>query len=328
MSLSRRSLIIGSSLMAAMRAPGFARSSVTQNNDLSSPGRVARLKQLKWGMFVCWSFSTFSDKEWTQDVRDASFFNPSGIDTDEWVRTAKEAGMGYLLLLTKHHDGFCLWDTKTTSLNVMKSPLGKDVLAAVRQSCDKYGIKLALYFSEGEWAWPDKKNPEIKKAQLKELCSNYGPIEFFWMDHAQGDGGLSHQETVDLVQSIQPRCFVGFNNGDPAGDLRLGEMGAPAPLTDSSSAGPYAVPSDHKYLVAEFALPLLGTSARWFYTDPKMDSNVRSPWELLGLYMGAVKYGNIFSLDIGPDRTGHLRPIDIQTLQQAGKLIRTFSPQC
>jgi alpha-L-fucosidase len=333
MSVSRRQFIVGGSLTAAMQASGFAESGIAHSETPNSAGRAAQLKKLKWGMFICWSFSTFSDEEWTQEPKDVSFFNPSGLDTDEWARTAKEAGMGYLLFLTKHHDGFCLWDTKTTSLNVMKSPLGKDVLAAVRQSCDKYGIKLALYFSEGEWAWPDKKNREIKKAQLKELCTNYGPIEFFWMDHAQGDGGLSHQETVDYVKSIQPQCFVGFNNGDPAGDLRLGEMGAPAPLTDLSGAGPYAAHSDHNYLVAEFALPLLGNGpfgngVRWFYTDPKVDKLARSPWELLGLYMGTVKYGNIFSLDVGPDRTGHLREIDIQTLRKAGELIRSISPQC
>jgi len=283
---------------------------------------------LKWGLFVCWSFSTFSDEEWTHDIKDVSFFNPLGLDTDEWVKTAKDAGMGYLLFLTKHHDGFCLWDTKTTDRKVTKSPLGKDVLEAVRQSCNKYGVKLAPYFSEGDWTWSDKKNRELKKAQLKELCTNYGPIEFFWMDHAQGDGGLSHEETVTFVQSIQPKCFVGFNNGDPAGDLRLGEMGSPGPLTDWESAGPHADRSDHNYLIAEFALPLLGNAGRWFYTDPKMDKEARSPWELLGLYMGAVKYGNIFSLDVGPDSTGHLRAIDIQVLQEVGNLIRTLSSQC
>ncbi len=85
-----------------------------------------------------------------------------------------------------------------------KSPLGQDVLAKARQSCDKHGLKLALYFSEGEWGGPDKPgggrlrgnggyDPEKKKAQLRELLTQYGPIEFFWMDHAVGDGGLGHQ---------------------------------------------------------------------------------------------------------------------------------------
>ncbi|MBN2292679.1 MAG: alpha-L-fucosidase, partial [Pirellulales bacterium] len=162
--------------------------------------RAEELKNLKWGMFVCWSFSTYSGKEWTPDIKDISFFKATSCDTDQWVRTAKEAGMGYILFLTKHHDGFCLWDTKTTDRKVTRAPLGRDVLAELRKSCDKHGIKLALYFSEGEWRWPNAPdgkryknngghNPEMKKAQLRELLTEYGPIEYIWFDHAIGTGG-------------------------------------------------------------------------------------------------------------------------------------------
>ena len=116
--------------------------------------RADELKSLHFGMFICWSFSTFSGKEWTPGVTDVSFFQATGCDTDQWAQTAKDAGMGYILFLTKHHDGFCLWDTNTTDRKVTKSPLGRDVLAELRKSCDKHGIKLALYFSEGDWTWP------------------------------------------------------------------------------------------------------------------------------------------------------------------------------
>ena len=85
--------------------------------------RAEELKSLRWGMFVCWSLSTFSGKEWTPGVKDVSFFKAQECDTDQWAQTAKEAGMGYILFLTKHHDGFCLWDTKTTDRKVTKSPL-------------------------------------------------------------------------------------------------------------------------------------------------------------------------------------------------------------
>lgn len=79
------------------------------------PQRAQELKNLKWGMFICWSFSTFSGKEWTPDIKDVSFFRAKEVDTDQWAKTAKEDGMGYILFLTKHHDGFCLWDTKTSA---------------------------------------------------------------------------------------------------------------------------------------------------------------------------------------------------------------------
>ncbi len=96
----------------------------------------------------------------------------------------------------------------------------------------KYGLKLALYYSEGDWRHP-RETPEAKqqaieykKAQLKELCMLYGPIEFFWMDHAAcGDGGLSHVETVEWIHQFQPNCFIGFNHGQPAGRLCLRERG-------------------------------------------------------------------------------------------------------
>ena len=80
----------------------------------------------------------------------------------------------------------------------------------------------------------------MKKAQLKELLTQYGPIEYIWFDHAVGDGGLSHKETAAWCKSFQPGCFVGFNHGDQEGaDIRLGEMGRPGPLDDPRGAGPY-----------------------------------------------------------------------------------------
>ena len=287
--------------------------------------RVKELQDLKWGMFICWSFSTFSGKEWTPGITDVAFFKPTGCDTAQWARTAKEAGMGYILFLTKHHDGFCLWDTATTERKVTKGPLAKDVLAAVRKSCDKYGIKLALYFSEGDWNWPgaiDGKggkggsNPEMKKAQLKELCTQYGPIEFFWMDHAVGDGGLSHAETVAWVKKFQPGCFVGFNSGE-AGDLRAGEMGRPGSVKPPCLIGEFTYPIQ----------PRCPKGAMWFYSVPE-NENVCEPAERLYKdYAGAVKYGNIFSLDAGPDYAGKLRKIDVETLQKVGEMIRNPPPE-
>jgi len=299
--------------------------------------RAAELKGLKWGMFICWSFSTFSGKEWTPGIKDAAFFNASGCDTDQWARTAKEAGMGYILFLTKHHDGFCLWDTKTTDRKVTKAPLGRDVLAELRKSCDQHGIRLALYFSEGDWTWPgavDGKggngggaNPEMKKAQLKELLTQYGPIEYIWFDHAVGEGGLSHAETLAWCKSFQPGCFIGFNHGDQQGaDIRLGELGRPGPLDDAQAAGPYMknAPS-RSYLLAEFTYPILPPhqgGAMWFYSLPIHDQLCHPAEKLFQDYLGAVKYGNVFSLDVGPDYHGKLREIDIQTLRRVGEMIK------
>jgi alpha-L-fucosidase len=298
--------------------------------------RAEELKGLRWGMFICWSFSTFSGKEWTPGITDVSFFRATAADTDQWARTARDAGMGYILFLTKHHDGFCLWDTATTDRKVTKAPLGRDVLAALRESCDRYGIKLALYFSEGDWTWPGAvdgqiaqggSNPEMKRAQLKELLTRYGPIEYIWFDHAVGTGGLSHRETAAWVKSFQPGCFVGFNHGDQDGaDIRLGEMGRPGPLSDIAAAGPFMKDAPAaSWRLAEFTYPILPEhqgGANWFYSLPQHDRLVHPAEKLYADYLGAVKYGNIFSIDVGPGTDGRLRPVDVETLARVGRLIR------
>lgn len=321
-------------------APAASPAATGGTEGMANPddARVRELQALRFGMFICWSFSTFSGKEWTPGVKDVSFFKPTGCDTDQWARTAREAGMGYILFLTKHHDGFCLWDTQTTDRKVTRSPLGRDVLAELKKSCDKHGIKLALYFSEGEWDSPDfpdgreRRNgggydPELKKAQLRELLTRFGPIEYIWFDHAVGDGGLGHADTIRFVKSLQPACFVGFNNGDQEGaDIRLGEEGRPGPLSDQSAAGKHMNhPAARSYRLAEFTYPILPKQkegAMWFYSLPKFDHICHPAEKIYQDYLGAVKFGNIFALDVGPDYAGRLRDIDVRTLQEVGRLIR------
>jgi alpha-L-fucosidase len=327
--------LIAASAVAAAAAPA----------DMAQ--RTKELQDLRWGLFICWSFSTFSGTEWTPGVADVSFFKATAVDTDQWARAAKEAEMGYILFLTKHHDGFCLWDTQTTDRKVTKAPLGRDVLAELKKSCDKYGIKLALYFSEGEWRQPGglddsatpgaKKrnqggsNPELKKAQLKELLTHYGPIEYIWFDHAVGDGGLSHAETVAFCKALQPSCFVGFNHGDQEdADIRLGEMGKPGPLTDHGAAGPHMKnPPGKNYRLAEFTYPILPPhkgGAMWFYSLPAHDGLCLPAERLYRDYLGAVKYGNVFALDAGPNYEGKLRDVDVATLRMVGEMIRAKAP--
>jgi alpha-L-fucosidase len=305
-------------------------------NDLT---RAEQIKDMKWGMFICWSFSTFYGSEWTPTLdKDASYFKATGCDTDQWCKVAKDAGMGYILFLAKHHDGFCLWDTETTDKKVTNSKLGIDVIAKLRKSCDKYGIKLALYFSEGDWNWEGAadgkgywegesgKNPEMKRAQLKELVTQYGPIEFFWMDHAAGTGGLSHKETTEFIHQFQPNCFVGYNHGEASGRLSLRERGKPGKVGDASATiyNKDAEANYKNYLAAEFTYPILPKhegGADWFYSLPKHDNLCHPVEKLYNDYLGAVKYGNIFSIDIGPNYEGKIRDIDVKALRLVGKRI-------
>lgn len=299
--------------------------------------RAKEVADMKFGMFICWSYSTFSGKEWTGEPHPVEFFRAASCDTDQWARTAKEAGMNYILFLTKHHDGFCLWDTETTDLKVTKAPLGKDVLAMLRESCDKYGIKLALYFSEGDWNWlgavrggfkQGGSNPEEKKAQLAELLTNYGPIEFIWFDSAVGDGGLSHSETTEFVHSFQPNTFCGYNSGEPSGRLSLRERGKAGALGEDGLTWVEEAGNNEKtydgYLVAEFTYPILPPhegGADWFYSLPEHDGLCHPAEKIFNDYKEAVQYRNIFSLNVGPDYSGRIRDIDVKTLREVGRMI-------
>lgn len=187
--------------------------------------RIQNMLDLKWGMFLHWSLGTVTGEGWSQGTYSPDTFKVTGLNTDQWCRVAKNAGMGYIIIVSKHHDGFCLWDTKTTDFKTTNSPLRKDVLAELRRSCDKYGLKMCLYFSEADWTWPNSENAELKKAQITELFTNYGEIPLVWMDVAVWDGGLGHKETTKLIKSLQPNCFIGYNHGLPSGDLQSREMG-------------------------------------------------------------------------------------------------------
>ncbi len=334
--------------------------------------RARQIADMRFGMFVCWSFATFGGQEYVKGITDPEFFRPTGCDTDQWCEVAKSAGMKYVLFLTKHHDGFCLWDTKTTEFKVTNSELGVDVLARLKASCDKYGLKLALYYSEGDWHWGDRTGwgrragvaalANLKKAQLQELCTQYGPIEFFWMDHHAGDGKLSHVETTAWIHEFQPDCFVGYNHGQVSGRYMAGEVGAPGKLENTAGAarmkrtaarrivekelGPKTAENRDKWnrraaelaktvkwedveennlLVSEFTYPILPAhsgGAKWFYSLPRHDNLCKSAELLYADYLGACKYNNMFSLSVAPDYAGEIRAIDAKTLKQIGDWIR------
>lgn len=334
--MNTRILVIG--LILAMIGVGCASTPRINMTKIPDEVRAQQIKDMRFGMFICWSYSTFSGREWTRTKdKGASYFKATGCDTDQWCETAKAAGMNYILFLTKHHDGFCLWNTATTEKKVTNAPLGIDVLAKLRKSCDKHGLKLALYFSEGDWNWPGAvdgrggkggTNPEEKKAQLKELLTNYGPIEFWWMDHAVRTGGLSHKETVEWMHKFQPNTFVGFNHGPPAGRICLREMGRAGKLGDASATkyNKHAEGTHKGYLVAEFTYPILPKhkgGAMWFYSLPMHDDLCHSAEKLYRDYLGAVKYENIFSINVGPNYEGRIRDIDVTTLRQVGEMIRS-----
>lgn len=185
-----------------------------------NPYQQAQIER-KFGMFLHFGVNTFGNVEWSDGGIQALSYQPDAIDADQWVRTAYEAGMNYVILITKHHDGFCLWDTNTTEYSVRHSGNRTDVVAAVRKACDKYGVKLGLYYS----LW-DRSDPRYKKdfsgeyipymlAQLTELMDGrYGEIVELWLDGAWDKRRSEWQleRLYDTVKRLQPGCQIGVNH--------------------------------------------------------------------------------------------------------------------
>ena len=134
------------------------------------PGKY-QLEQInrKYGMFICFSINTFNDLEWSDGSLPPSSYNPTTVDADQWIKTAKEAGMKYVIFLTKHHDGFCLWDSKYTGYDVANSGNKTNVVEAVASACKKYNIGLGLYYS----LWDRHQNADTKDTLLDKAYNKY-----------------------------------------------------------------------------------------------------------------------------------------------------------
>jgi len=183
----------------------------------------------RYGMFIHYGMNTFLDQEWTDGTDGPDGYAPSAINTDQWARVAQEAGMKYVILTTKHHEGFCLWPTKHTRHSVASSGNRTDVVGALADSCRKYDLKLGLYYSLWDRNWsdgamralsPPALTPDASKQyvdymlkQLEELLTQYGPVCELWLDGGwvQPREFWKIPEVYALVKRIQPGCAVGVN---------------------------------------------------------------------------------------------------------------------
>lgn len=174
----------------------------------------------KFGMFIHFGVNTFGNVEWSDGMIQALSYKPAEIDADQWVRTAYEAGMNYVIMITKHHDGFCLWDTKYTEYCVRNSGNKTDVIKEVAKACKKYGIKLGLYYSlwdRSEKTYKTDFDAYIKYMhnQLTELLDGrYGEIVEIWFDGSWDKPRSMWQleKTYDLIKRLQPKCQIGVNH--------------------------------------------------------------------------------------------------------------------
>lgn len=296
-------------------------------------------KDAKYGLFIHWGlFSLLGGEykgkktehiaEWIMNYLDipveeyhklAEEFKGENFNAEEIVRKAKEDwGMKYLVFTTKHHEGFAMWDSKCSDYNVVKAtPYGKDVLREFRNACDKYDMKLGLYYSQAQdWDDPDgymyghdnsKKNFRRyldKKCipQLKELLTEYGDIAVLWFDTPMDMKAEESKELIGIVKSLQPNCIISGRIGNGLGEyLSTGDNFIPRPPVE----GDWEVPAT--------------INDTWGFN--KYDTNWKEPEWILKLLLKIISRGGNYLLNIGPDGTGKVPEASVEILDRIGKYV-------
>ncbi|TSD66746.1 alpha-L-fucosidase [Inquilinus sp. KBS0705] len=324
--------------------------------------------QLNWQetemyCIIHWGPDTYTNKEWGYGDEDPKLINLQQFDAMQIVGAAKAGGFKGIVVVAKHHDGFCLWPTKTTEHNISKSPYknGKgDILKEYRQACDKLGMKMGVYCSPWDRNSPLYGKPEyvtkVYREQLKELYSNYGPLFISWHDGANGGDG--YYGGAKEVRKIDRSTYYGWDEtwgitrkmqlnavifGDVGPDVRwVGNENGRAGETSWATYTPHA-PDEGKKPGNGYVKDYEGTDGHrdgkywmpaecdvalrpgWFY-HARQDDSVKTPQALLKLFYQSVGHGACLDLGLSPDRRGVLNDNDVQSLKEFGNILKqTFA---
>ena len=299
---------------------------MTNTEILAKPSKEQLIWQdLEMGMFCHFSMNTFHDQEWGEGKDSPDTFNPSSLDCRQWAKTAKRAGFKYLIITAKHHDGFCLWPTKTTDYSVKSSPWKNgngDVVRECAEACKEEGIPFGIYLSpwdRHEACYPDKKAyDDFYAEQLTELLSGYGPLVEVWFDGAGSEGReYDWRRITDLVAKYQPGAMI-FNMGRPTIRWVGNESGlAPDLCWNTASEARTSMftkdmltwlPDTPKWVPAECDVPI--RKLHWFW-HPDDENSLLTMDELLNIYYKSVGRGTNLLLNISPDRRGLLPETDV-----------------
>ncbi|QPH37929.1 alpha-L-fucosidase [Pedobacter endophyticus] len=326
---------------------------------------ASNLKQREWfndarfGLFIHWGpFSIPGSGEWVMNERKLTvhnytnlkdFFNPIDFNAQQWVSMAKNAGMKYITLITRHHDGFSMWDTKYSDFNIMNTPYKKDVVKMMADECHKQGIKLYLYYSLLDWRREDYPHQtgrtgqhsgrkgkgdyasylQFMKNQLTELLTNYGEIGGIWFDghwdQTAPEGAKDrksridwkYNEIYDLIHKLQPQCMIGNNHhltpfaGE---DFQMFERDLPG---ENKSGLSFQKPSDQLPLETCETI-----SNSWGYN--LSDTTYKSEKKLINMLVRAASLGSNLLLNVGPMPNGKIQPEFQDRLAAMGNWLKTY----
>lgn len=312
----------------------------------------------RFGLFIHWGpFSIPGSGEWVMNNRNITvknytrlmdFFNPIDFDAAAWVAAAKNAGMKYITLITRHHDGFSMWDTKVSDFNIMNSPYKKDIVKMIADECHKQGLKIFFYYSLLDWRRDDYSywtgrtgqgtgrtahgdwNNYIRfmKQQLTELLTNYGEVAGIWFDgywdQTEPEGAADRTPRVDwhldeiyaLIHKLQPQCLIGNNHHLsplPGEDFQMFEQDLPG---ENKGGLNYQKPS---------GLPLescVTMNNSWGFN--LTDTSYKTSKQLIDLLVRASGYGANLLLNIGPMPNGKIQPEFLERMAYMGNWIKTY----
>ena len=281
-----------------------------------------------FGMFIHWGLYAKTglqeqaivrysyDKKEYEDL--AKTFNPTKYNPDKWVKNAKKAGVEYICFTTKHHDGFCMWDTQFTDYKITNTPYGKDILKELADACNKYGVKLSLYYSNPDWNYKNGYNPHAShqwyavnkdkpdldayinyiKNQVTELLSNYGKIySFFWDIPPR----FEDKTINELVRKLQPGIFINDRGWD-AGDFSTPER-------------EYQSSDGKRFTRMTEACNSVGEQS-WGYREREDFYSMRY---LLSAVDKMMAMGASYLLNVGPDEKGVIKKKYFKRFNKVGK---------
>jgi alpha-L-fucosidase len=356
--------IVGAMLMGAVSTKGADEAGLDQGAQQSEAERTAWYRAAKFGMFIHWGPYSLASVEasWPimrpaaqWNITEPEYvslykrFNPTQYDPKAWVELAKQAGQRYMVITTKHHDGFCMFDTALTDYKITRTPYGKDVLAMLAKAAQEGGMPLGFYYSPPDMHHPgyrdtsklvkdtwqgDPSRPEwaaylnYMEGHLRELLTKYGPVAVLWFD------GLGHlekyqgQRFVDLVHELQPACLMNDRVGAD-GDFVTPEQEIPDRIPTKSAAtsqpdaagfqasAPATVPPPEDFQLWETCMTINDT---WAYN--KHDQHFKSAKALIQDLANVASKGGNFLLDVGPTPEGTIQPEFVERLQAMGKWLR------
>ena len=311
-------------------------------------------EEARFGLFIHWGvYSVLGDGEWVMNNQDISikeyeklpsFFNPTAFKAKEWVMMAKDAGMKYITITSRHHDGFSMFDSNATDYTIVKkSPYKKDILKLLAEECHKEGIKLFFYYSQLDWYRDDyfprgrtgngiegrkegkwENYISFMKAQLTELLTNYGEIGGIWFDgqwdQHEWDGkrfgklnaDFKLDEVYSLIHRLQPKALIGSNHHlapNSGEDFQMFEKDLPGKGTKN-----FATSND---AIGNLPLEVCETiNGSWGFN--LKDRKHKSKKELIQYLVKAAGYGSNLLLNVGPMPNGKIQEEHIKSLKEIG----------